>query len=620
MLSAQDLSAANSGSAASTASEASALAVLAQPDAPMMEVLKALGTMDRSAQPMRLLKVGIAANISVDLLGNYLRRHAYLAGVRLQIIKGSYDDLLGDVATCVEQQVDHLIVIPFFDNLQASWEAQLNTLDDEARHAPVLGYLAQLKLALQRATSIGQVTVAGAHLWNSATGSATTRDLLADFNHALRNLSSEQANARFLDTAGMVASVGEKAAFDARFYYKGKAPYTQAFFDEFARRFSLATRGFGSYFYKVVALDCDNTLWGGIVGEDGLSGIALDPYNHPGNIFWNVQQQLRDLEAQGILLCLCSKNNPADADEVLARHPNAVLKDAHIAAKKVNWLPKPENLQALAKELNLGLESFIFIDDSDFELEAVRTQLPAVKVFQVPKKLTDYPALLREVAALCVAGGASRESQSKGQSKSESKSQSKTQQYRALAQAAAEQQSFGSQEDYLRSLGLKVRIHRDAREQIARIAELSQKSNQFNVTTRRYSPGEITELMDRADATVYSFDVSDRFGDCGITGVIVVNFAAEHAQVDAFLMSCRVIGRGVEFAVWRAVLDDARQRGKRGLSAQYLPSAKNAQVADFFDRLGLSRIEESSDGSRRYQAQVNDVRLADSEWVELNHG
>lgn len=598
-------------SAANGAASGVALQVLRRSDATMSDVLKALSTLDKAEHTGRVLKLGIAANVSVDLLANYLRRHAYLAGVRLEVFKGTYDDLLNDVDSFVARGVDHLLVIPFFDNLQAAWESQLDVLADEARQAPMLGWLSKLKLALGRAASTGRVTVAGAHLWN-ATAFGMAGELVNEFNAALKAMAAMHANTQVLDTAAIVAHVGEKAAFDARFYFKGKAPYTPAYFDEFARRFSLATRGFGSYFYKVVALDCDNTLWGGIVGEDGLSGIRLDPYNYPGNVYWAVQQQLRQLEAQGILLCLCSKNNPADADEVFARHPSAVLKDEHLTAKKVNWEPKVANLLALAAELKLGLESFIFIDDSDFELEAVRAQLPAVKVFQVPKQLTDYPAVLREVAALCVAGGVSTESKSK------------TQQYRQLALAAAAQETYASQEDYLRSLGLKVRVYRDARDQIARIAELTQKSNQFNLTTRRYTPGEVSALMDRADATVYSFDVGDRFGECGITGVIVVDVATVDARVDAFLMSCRVIGRGVEFAVWRAVLDDVRKLGKRGLSAAYLPSGKNAQVSDFFDRLGLSAVDEpgepARDGGRNYQARVNDVRLADSDWVELIDG
>ncbi|BBY36632.1 hypothetical protein MMAN_07660 [Mycobacterium mantenii] len=586
---------------------AEALEILRNSNAPMTDVLKALSTLDKAEHKGRTIKLGIAANISVDLLGNYLRRHAYLEDVRLEVINGSYDDLLNDVADFVAQDVDQLLIIPFFDNLYAAWESQLDALAADERQARMQTWLSKLQLALGQAASVGRLTLAGAHLWNHMPYGAAA-DLLLEFNGAMKALADAHANAQFLDTVGIVSYLGEKVALDARFYYAGKAPYTPTFFDEFARRFALATRGFGSYFYKVLALDCDNTLWGGIVGEDGLNGIALDPYDYPGNVYWTVQQQLRQLESRGILLCLCTKNNVEDADEVFAKHPNAVLKDEHFAAKKVNWDPKVASLRALAEELNLGQESFIFVDDSDFELEAVRTQLPQVKVFQVPKKLSDYPAMLRDIASLCLAGGLSAESKSR------------TQQYKQLALAATGQETFASQEDYLRSLDLKVHIYRDAREQIARIAELTQKSNQFNLTTRRYTPGEIVTLMDRPDSTVYSFDVRDRFGDCGITGVIVVDFAAEHAIIDAFLMSCRVIGRGVEFAVWPAVLDDIRERGNHGLTARYLPSAKNAQVADFFDRLGLSKVEESDDGARRYEAQLDSVRLADSDWVKLING
>lgn len=584
-----------------------ALNVLRRPDATMTEVLKALSVLDRADHPGRTLKLGIAANVTVDLLANYLRRHAYLAGVRLEVIKGSYDDLLNDVAQFVGLGVDHLLVVPFFDNISPSWESQLDSAGAERRQTTMLAWLSKLKIALSRSSSVGQVTVAGSHLWNSSP-SDTAAESLAEFNSALSAMVEGNPNARVLDTVGIVAQVGAKAAFDPRFYYRGKAPYTPVFLDEFARRLALATRGFGTYFYKVVALDCDNTLWGGVIGEDGLSGVALDPYEYPGNVYWIAQQELRRLESKGILLCLCSKNNAADAEEVFLSHPNSVLRDEDFAAKKLNWSTKVANLQALAHELNLGLDSFIFIDDSDFELESVRKQLPQVRVFQVPKKLTDYPAMLREVAALCLAGGISAECESK------------TRQYKQIALAAAEQNDFASERDYLRSLNLKVRIYRDASKQVGRIAELTQKSNQFNLTTRRYTPGELTALMNRPDATVYSFDVTDRFGECGITGVIVMDFGTDEAAVNAFLMSCRVIGRGVEFAVWRAVLDDVRRRGKLTLSAVYLPSAKNGQVSDFFDRLGLPLVGESDDGSRSYRAQVKDVRLVDSDWVELIDG
>lgn len=588
-----------------------ALAVLRRADAPMAEVMQALTQLDRSEAGFRPLRLGLASNVTVDLLATYLRRHAYLAGVRLQVLKGSYDNLLGDVEAFSAQGVDHLIVIPFFDNLQASWEAQLDGLEPDARQAPVADYLARLNLALSKAQGVGQVLLAGAHLWHAPAafdGAGLQAELLADFNAALREAAGRHGNVRFLDTAAIVSAIGTRQAFDARFYYRGKAPYTPAFINELSRQVSLATRSFGSVFHKVLVLDCDNTLWGGIVGEDGVDGIQLDPYNYPGNIFWNVQQQVLALERQGVLVCLCSKNNPADVEEVLARHEKMVLKPEHLVARRVNWDDKPANLRALAAELNLGLDSFVFVDDSLFELEAVREQLPMVRVFQVPQRLTDYPALMREVSELFLAGGVSAESRSK------------TRQYRQLSEAASLQAGFASQEDYLRSLGLKVTLQRDATAQIARISELMNKSNQFNLTTCRLMPGEVARLMESPQATVYSFSVSDRLADHGITGVLITEEEGDTVQVHSFLMSCRVIGRGVEFSVWKAVFDDARSRGKTVLRAAYVPSAKNAQVADFFDRLGLTKTGESGDGSRHYEARVDEVRLADSNWVELING
>lgn len=590
-----------------TEANSEALEILARPDSALTEVLKALATLDETPGSGRTVRIGIAANITVDLLADYLRRHAYLAGVQLEVIKGSYDDLLNDVNHFVERKVDQILIVPFFDNLRPAWESQLTALPPDARRAAVSSWLAQLKIALDTSRSIGRVTVAGSHLWNSA-ASAEAETLLNEFNDDIKRITETHPNASFFNTARVLSRIGEKSAFDARFYYRAKAPYTPLFLDEFARRYALATRGFGSHFYKVIVLDCDNTLWGGVVGEDGLSGIALDPYDYPGNVYWTVQQELRELEAQGVLLCLCSKNNVTDAEEVFSEHPHVVLRDEHLAAKKLNWEPKVTNLLALASELNLGLESFIFIDDSDFELEAVRKQLPQVKVIQVPKKLADYPTLIHEVAALCTAGEGAEAGLGK------------TEHYKRLALSNAFAEEFDSHEDYLSSLDLTVRIHRDAREHTARIAELSQKSNQFNLTTVRYAPGEITALMEHEDTTVYSFEVSDRFGECGITGVIVVSFTSTTAEVGAFLMSCRVIGRGVEFAVWRSVLNDVRKRGKRRLVAAYLPTLKNAQVRDFFDRLGLPLAEETSDGGRRYCADVDSVRLVDNEWVELIDG
>jgi len=584
-----------------------ALAILGRADALMVDVMDALSCLDRSEVGFRTLRLGIAANITVDLLSTYLRRHAYLAGVRLLVAKGSYDDLLGDVQRHQASGVDLLLILPFFDNLQPSWESQLQNLDPSSCQKVQADYLGRLELALQASQGIGQVVVLGAHLLYPHVASDGPQQRCLDaFNAGLVDVVCRHPQAKLVEMAGLLARHGHANSIDARFYFRGKAPYTAGIIDRMAREVVFATRGFGSIFHKVLVLDCDNTLWGGIVGEDGPDGIALDPYSFPGNIFWNVQQQLRALEARGVLLCLCSKNNPADVDGVLEHHSAMVLRDAHFVAKKINWTDKPTNLRTLAAELNLGLESFVFIDDSLFEIEAVREQLPQVTVFQVPKTLHDYPDLMREqVVPLFIAGGVSPESTSK------------TQQYLGLAKATGLQTGFASQEDYLQSLRLVVSLQRNMTAQVGRISELIAKSNQFNLTTQRLLPGEVLALIERADATVYSFSVNDRLAQHGLTGVLIILDEDDAVVVHSFLMSCRVIGRGIEFAIWRTVVADALARGKRLLRASFLPTAKNAQVADFYDRLGLKRIREASDGSRFYEASLADLALIDSVWVEL---
>jgi FkbH-like protein len=585
-----------------------ALDVLRQRNASITDVLRAITVLDQSDTAFREVKIGIAANVTVDLLATYLRRYAYLAGVRLEVLKGSYDNLLDDTEEFCRKDVKYFIIIPFFDNLLPAWEAQISHLDDDARQEPIIDYLSRLRLALERASAIGSLIIANAHCWRppiSLDGKSPQTEAITQFNTALHNETSRRKNVRILDAGAIVTMLGVHQAFDPRFYYRSKAPYTPLFLDRFSRQVSLITHEFGSIFYKVLVLDCDNTLWGGIVGEDGMAGIKLNPYTYPGNMFWSIQHQILALEKHGMLICLCSKNNPADVDEIFNSHACMVLKNEHITIKKINWIDKVTNLKELAIELNLGLDSFIFIDDSHFEIEAVRNQLPMVRAFQVPDHLPDYPEMLREVIERCLSGGVSVESHSK------------TQQYRQLAAAAAAQDGFSSRTEYLRSLNLRVKIYRDAVEQIARISELTMKSNQFNLTTRRLTPGDITQLMNSPTSTVYSFSVTDRFGECGITGIIIVEYYEDACIVKDFLMSCRVIGRGVEFSVWKIVLDDAYVSGKSRLVSKYLPSEKNAQVADFFDRLGFDRVDEKMDGSRYYEALINEVFLTESDWVEV---
>lgn len=577
----------------------------------MTQLMQALKAFDADNQASRVLKVGISSSVTVELLSIYLRKHAAIHGLRIDPVQGSYDDPLGDMQRFVGEGLEQAVIIPFLDNMLPSFEAQLPLLPADLVAAKETEFHARLSLALKTGAGLSAIYLSTFHRV-TATAEPGTQDAvdacLNRLNTMLREEAARHANVRLIDAQKLLAEVGTGAAFDTRFYYRAKAPYSANYLDAFAAAVSSASRGFGSYFYKVLALDCDNTLWGGIIGEDGVAGIKLGPFDYPGNVFWQVQHELARLEQSGVLLCLCTKNNPADIEEVFASHTAMVLKPAQVVARRMNWTDKAQNLRELAAELNLGLDSIVFLDDSDFECAAVRSQLPQVHTVQVPKNLPDYPRVMQGISQLFLGAGISAESRSK------------TQQYQQRAAATAEQAEFASQEQYLASLQLKALLTRNAQVSVARIAELSQKSNQFNLTTRRYSEAEIAQRMAARDSEVYSLVVKDRFGDAGMTGVVVMRYEAQTAHVEAFFMSCRVVGRGVEFSIWNHIAAQAAARGCTHMLASYVASAKNALVERFFDDLGMQRVSDPvNKGVTNYRLPLPASGLVNRDWIEFTH-
>lgn len=585
----------------------SPLQTLAEPGASLSAITAALPAAEQLVGATARLRVGFAANITVDLLGTYLRRHALLDGVCLAVDVGQYDDLIGNVERHAQHGNDAILVLTLFDNLRPSFEAQLATLADDAIAAILDEYMGRLRLALALGCAVPRILVARFHRITRAVEPTHARkvDRIVDkFNEMLEGTANEFPNVALLDFAPGIGEVGSRRAFDWRYYYRGKAPYSIELVDVLARDVVAATRSFGTRFRKALVLDCDNTLWGGVIGEDLIGGIKLDPFDYPGNVFWRIQNEIAALERQGVLICIASKNNPADVDAVLRDHPHMVLRDRHLAVKRLNWDAKDVNLQRIAEELNIGLDSLVFLDDSAFECELVRSRLPMVCVVEVPQALSEYPRRFEEVKALFLAD-------------CNCEASARTEQYRMRAAAQEERARFASQDEYLASLGIRLTVRHNAVDAAARISELTQKSNQFNLTTRRYTEAQILALMKNPEAAVHSFSVSDRFGDAGLTGVVILRFTGAVAHVDSLLMSCRIIGRGIESAIWDASVAAAGRRGASIMEAEYLPTAKNEQVENFFDRMGMSRVD-AAGPSRRYHGQINALPPVAARWIEVN--
>jgi len=382
----------------------------------------------------------------------------------------------------------------------------------------------------------------------------------------------------FLDLDEVLAQIGRERFFDPRLWYSAQFPFAPSAAHEFSRR--VVGLGAAMKFpkVKVIALDGDNTLWGGIIGEDGLDGIALG-HEYPGNAYMAFQRRLLDFQQRGLILALCSKNNFADVEQVLNDHRHQILRPEHFAAIRVNWEPKTDSLVALAEELNLGLDSFIFVDDSDYECALVRRELPEVEVIQTPARPVEVPFCLDRVSRLELLSLTVEDLK-----KTEMYAQERIRQQ--LRQRA---ERSGGLEGYLASLEMVMTVGIDDPAPLKRLSQLTQKTNQFNLTTRRYDELHMRRLIDASNWMVGYFSLKDVFGESGIVGLALFDLSALGvAELDTFLMSCRVIGRKAESAFINVLLKRLAAAGVREVLADYLPTPKNGLVTNFLPDHGFA--------------------------------
>ena len=346
---------------------------------------------------------------------------------------------------------------------------------------------------------------------------------------------------------------------------------------------------------KCLVLDLDNTLWGGVLGEDGVDGIQLGG-DYPGKAYSYWQQALKQLAADGVILAVCSKNNETDVQEAWEKNPSMVLKREHFSAVRINWHDKATNMRELAQELNIGLDSMVFLDDNPDERELIRQMLPQVEVLEFPEKpymlMPFFKELVEKYFRIYAVTAEDR---------------AKNKQYQANAMRKAEQSRFIDFDDYLYSLDLCIDVIPADEHNLPRIAQMTQKTNQFNLTTQRYTEDQVSKLID-GGWHVYCMAVSDRFGDSGITGTMFMKPVDDTAlYIDSLLLSCRILGKGIEEAFFKTVLNLMRLDGYRKVTASYLPTHKNGQTADFYDRMGMTCVRVDDEGNKHYEMMLDSV-------------
>ena len=334
---------------------------------------------------------------------------------------------------------------------------------------------------------------------------------------------------------------------------------------------------------KCLVLDLDNTLWGGVIGDDGLAGLALGDDSAVGEAYRAFQKYVKELGQRGILLAVCSKNEAAIAKEGFS-HPDSILRVEDFAAFKANWNPKYENIREIASELNIGLDSLVFVDDNPMERQSVASQLPMVAVPDVGSDVSGFAGILMSAGYFEPLRLAADDL-------------NRSQYYADNSQRAEAQAAFATYDDFLRSLDMKAEIAPFHETYLERIAQLINKTNQFNLTTRRYTHAEVAAMAASARCITLYGRLADKFGDNGLVSVLVGRIDGAALEVDTWLMSCRVLKRGMEQAMFDALVEECRSRGIARIAGVYIPTAKNQMVADHYQRLGFELLRADKPGA-----------------------
>ena len=425
------------------------------------------------------------------------------------------------------------------------------------------------------------------------TNGAALKESISEYNASLFEAQKTRKNVYVLDICEFTRQYPENELVDWKFWFISQMGFNPRLSKPFMEWFERKLVQVSLKRKKCLVLDLDNTLWGGILGEDGINGIKLSG-DYPGKAYHLFQDCLKELGNDGIILTICSKNNEDEVLNALDSNPFMVLKKNDFSSWRINWNDKAANIREIAEELNIGLDSMVFIDDNPSERELIRQTLPMVTVPEFPTQPYEIPIFCKELVEQYFRVYSIMEEDRK-----------KSEQYRANALRTQSQRTFTDMESFLESLDIHIRIEMANEFNIPRIAQMTQKTNQFNLTTRRYSESDIRSRLDNG-WDICCMSVSDRFGDNGITGCLLMN----GNEIDSLLLSCRILGKGIEYAFLKTILAGLRDKGIKSIKAEYIPTAKNTQVADFYDRCGFTLTGQEQDGTKTYIINLSEVDLS----------
>lgn len=402
----------------------------------------------------------------------------------------------------------------------------------------------------------------------------------------LSELTDTYSNLHRFELRELIEEYGRNYFYSNKFWYMGSIPYEMKALHTLAAELQRVLDKLKSVRKKVLVLDLDNTLWGGVIGEDGIEGIKLDSA-HQGAMYQDAQRKIKKMQQQGVLLTIASKNNKEDVLHVLREHPHMVLRESDFVAIYADWSPKWENVRKMAAELNLGLDAFVFVDDNEAEREGMKINIPEVTVVDFPADISTLADCMQQIYEDYF-----------WSFKLTEEDREKTTQYQQEKMRQEDKKAAVSYEEYLKSLETKIRLTEVSVETKSRAVQLMNKTNQFNVCTLRMDELELERYLEEVHGQLLLAEVSDKYGNSGWVAEFLYHLEGTTAVVDNFLMSCRVMGRCIEDAIVIAILDKLSGCGIKEIRASYKKTAKNKPVEDLWDQLGFvctGEIEEQKE-------------------------
>ena len=554
----------------------------------------------KSLDPLVPFRLAVLSNSTIDLMVPALVASAARRGIALEVIQPSYDQVAQEALTPDSKVNSSRPDAVLFALDYRSLPLKLSLGDSEASAATVdgvIGYLGALRDGIKTNSNAVCIFQSFAPPVETLFGSfdralpGSIRNLIDGINRELAEFVLRSGNV-LLDIAGLAETVGIANWHDTQLWNLAKFSFSDELIPLYADHVARVVAALRGKSGKVLVLDLDNTVWGGVIGDDGLEGIKIAQGDAIGEAHLAVQRMALDLRQRGIVLAVSSKNTDDVARAPFEQHPEMLLKLDHIAVFQANWNDKATNIQAIAEELSLGLDSIVFLDDNPAERGLVRKLLPQVAVPELPEDPSAYARTLAAGGYFEAVTLAAEDLKRAGF-------------YQDNAKRASLQRQAGGVDAYLASLDMTITFQPFEATGRARIVQLINKSNQYNLTTRRYTEPEILEVERDPIAFTLQVRLADIFGDNGMISVVICRPAGNEIwEIDTWLMSCRVLGRKVEHMVLRKIVEHARVAGIHKLIGTYRPTDRNKLVVDHYARLGFNKVREEESGVTEWELLV----------------